>query len=808
MKLFAILVLAVLVVVTSSAAWAGELLSVLDEPPVCRQAGQPISLEAGYLEDPQKLLVASQVAEMAAGTFTPVGRDGWQPHFTHSAYWFRITLNNVGGPSCLRELIVGSPRLERVELYFQGPEGLEMWAAGSDIPLDEWPVKTRQPRFTLSIPEDSSQPVWVRVESKSLIAVDPELWPEAMLDNHIAAQQLLEGGVIGAALVVVLSGLLAALVYQSYLLAFSSVGLLCYLLVTLIANGYLFYLPELLPLSRTLVAMLTTIVFAMFFSFVYLLFRVNRLPVWVRALVATYVVCGAGILLWGVIGDFPESRHVFSQFRYGTYLLLPALVVVSLVCGVRLGFLAWFLAGIMLFQGVSVITRSLLAPSMYFGEDLFGVNSNLVMLALVVVAVLSLSRDGRRREISARRRLIAVQENSRKRLQQMVELRTAQLKRSLSARELMVARVGHDLRAPLAGIIHQAQSMEGSEEARYIERQARQQLMLLDDLILLSGKDLALSEQNLQAGFLYAFLDEIEDDASLYTEQRGNRFVAEISSQLPPLVQIDFKPLRRVLLNLLGNAAKYTRDGRVTLRVERLARERDLVHLRFEVTDTGVGVPRELRDRLTQPFLRGEQVASIEGYGIGLSVVEELLGKMHSRLEVYDNHPVGSVFAFNLATPVANESEVATVIEERNAREIDGEGCRVVVVDDVELTRAFIGEILGGYGFDVEAVPDGLKALEVLARSSVDLLITDQLMPDMDGWALLSEVRGRYPELPVMLYSSMPPSPVAKPYGAAFDATLLKPAPSDEFLVLVQRLCRRRRQPEAAGHSDSVSSSA
>lgn len=804
MKLLVVLWL----VMGTSLLQAGELLSVLDGPPVCERPDHDSSLEISVLEDPEQSLFAAEVARMQAGAFTPLGREGWRPHFSQSAYWLRLTLNNVNGRACQRLLTVGSPRLEEVEVYTQRGDTLDRQVAGSNVPLDEWTVRARQPRFVLNVPEDALYPVWVRVESESLIVLGMALWSDAALDQHMVSQHLEEGVVAGAALVVVISGLLAALIFRSYLLVASSLGLFGYLMITLVVNGYLFYLPELLPWSRFVVAVLTTIVFVLFYSYVYLLFRVNQFPDGVKLLVIGYLLIGAGLLVWGMVGDFSESRYLFNLFRYGTYLLLPFLLVLALVHEIRLGRLAWGLAAFMLFQGVSVMTRSLISPSLRYGEDLFEVSSSLMMLVLVVLTLVSLSRDSRRSELAAQNQLAEFQESSRKRLQQIVELRTAQLQKSLAARELMVARVSHDLRAPLVGIIHQAQTMGESVQGRYIERQARQQLGLLDDLILLSGKELAMTEKNLQAGFLYAFLDEIEVDGRMLAERNGNRFLTEVSSHLPPLVLVDFQPLRRVLLNLLGNAAKYTQDGIVTLKVERLGRDQDRVFVRFEVVDTGVGIPQELRANLTQPFRRGDRVKAADGFGIGLSVVEELLGQMFSHLEVYDNHPAGSVFGFELAVPVAEESDVATVMEEKNVREVDGEGFRVVVADDVELTRAFVGEILGGYGFDVEAVASGREALDVLSGATADLLVTDQLMPDMDGWALLDEVRKRYPQLPVLLYSSMPPSPVARLYGVAFDATLLKPAASDEFLAVVERLCHHKRPVPGVDQPGPVPSSA
>ncbi|MEE3157577.1 MAG: response regulator, partial [Pseudomonadota bacterium] len=208
------------------------------------------------------------------------------------------------------------------------------------------------------------------------------------------------------------------------------------------------------------------------------------------------------------------------------------------------------------------------------------------------------------------------------------------------------------------------------------------------------------------------------------------------------------------------------------------------------VRDSGVGFPAESSYQMVRAFQRGRNATGIDGVGLGLSIVVELLKQMGSELRIDSGPEGGSVFYFEVTLEEASEEEVDFVFRENHTSGVQGDGCSILLVDDVELTRVFLSELLLGYGFDVTAVASAEQALVELEQGWVDLLISDQLMPGVDGWELLRMVRSRFPDLPALLYSSTPPSPQPSQRDLAFDAALLKPASTDALLEHIQRLCR------------------
>jgi CheY-like chemotaxis protein len=294
----------------------------------------------------------------------------------------------------------------------------------------------------------------------------------------------------------------------------------------------------------------------------------------------------------------------------------------------------------------------------------------------------------------------------------------------------------------------------------------------------------------LAPGYLYGFLQEIADEAGFLAARQGNTFEAVLADDLPPLVEADFKRLRQVLMNLLANAAKFTRNGQIRFEVSAYpVTTPDTVELRFSVIDTGIGIDPQEFEQLLQPFRRGRNAQRYEGSGLGLSIVTQLLERMNSRLEPQSSGEGGSHFSFRLQLKCAEEHELENGIVDNHAAPFDGQGKHVLLVDDVEQNSEWLYDLLAGYGFDVSMAATGEDALACLAQQSVDLLISDQMMPGMDGWQLLRNVRERWGDLPVMLYSAVPPRrPEGYPQELAFDAVLLKPADSRELLAWVHTL--------------------
>ena len=214
-----------------------------------------------------------------------------------------------------------------------------------------------------------------------------------------------------------------------------------------------------------------------------------------------------------------------------------------------------------------------------------------------------------------------------------------------------------------------------------------------------------------------------------------------------------------MLLNLLGNAIKFTEKGEVVLLVSSEDSATDRITLLFEVKDTGIGIPRELQGKVFEAFEQVEMVRTRKygGTGLGLAISSQLVQLMGGRIWLESESNKGSVFSFTCAFkksdgPLSDKvfTEMATV-----------GGLLVLVVDDNETNRRILYEILTAWEMEVETADSGIAALEALARSKRDgriysLIIVDYMMPEMDGIELLRLIRrdDTYGDAPVIMLTS------------------------------------------------------
>ncbi|WP_430391804.1 two-component regulator propeller domain-containing protein [Dyella sp. 20L07] len=385
----------------------------------------------------------------------------------------------------------------------------------------------------------------------------------------------------------------------------------------------------------------------------------------------------------------------------------------------------------------------------------------------------------------------ALIEKSRQ-LEKTVDQRTAQLKTALHARNELLARISHDLRSPLSNIIECVNLWRigdtKHEYPRIIEQSVWQQIGLIDDLLEYAQDEHANAELEEVAGYLHAFLVEVAGQAGLMAERGSNRFVSRFDKNLPTLIKADFRRLRQVLMNLLANAAKFTRDGLVEFDVRMEQRDTSHVRLRFVVRDNGIGLGSDEIDSLIKPFVRGTNVEHREGSGLGLSIVTQWVNRMNSRLQAHQLTTGGSEFFFVVNFDIASESDTLSSLLNDDPMDhvIDGQDRVIVVVDDQLQNRDMLCDLLDSYGFSCVPASNGRDALNIIEERNPSLVITDQYMDGMDGWMLLSALRKTHPHVPVILCSASPPQrPSSYPSNLEFDATLLKPTSIRQLLQIV-----------------------
>ena len=308
------------------------------------------------------------------------------------------------------------------------------------------------------------------------------------------------------------------------------------------------------------------------------------------------------------------------------------------------------------------------------------------------------------------------------------------------AKSGFLASMSHELRTPLNGILGYAQLLQmepglAPKQQRglaTIESSGRHLLALINDILDLARIEAGRLELAPDAVNLRRVIDVVADTVRMVAQRKRIGFDVEFDGDLALTVQVDERRLSQVLLNLLGNAAKFTDRGSVTLRVRRQDVQGQGVRVTFEVEDTGVGMSPEELQRIFRPF---EQVGAAdrrsEGTGLGLAITDALVRQMGGTLSVRSQPGQGSVFSLELVLPVLQQAADATP-----AGKVTGyEGPRrsVLIADDVSESREFMVDLLRSLGFQTWEVADGLQAVIQAGAKRPDLVLMDNGMPTMTG---------------------------------------------------------------------------
>lgn len=322
------------------------------------------------------------------------------------------------------------------------------------------------------------------------------------------------------------------------------------------------------------------------------------------------------------------------------------------------------------------------------------------------------------------------------------------------AKSRYISAISHELRTPLNSILGYAQLM-GEDAAVPPHRQQAVAVIKRGGEHLLSLIEGTLDIAHIEAGKLTLharpmrfaeLMSELADMFELQAAEKGLAFRFEPSGTLPELVRADEKRVRQILINLLGNAIKFTAGGHVALRL-RYARE----FAAIEIEDTGPGMSPEDLSRIFEPFARGAVAGpSAPGAGLGLTIAKMLVDLMGGEMTVESTPGVGSLFRVRMFLPHVHEgagagrrASSAPAPAARVRRGYEGARRRVLVVDNEEADRELLSHVLAPLGFELRTAASGHDALDLIAAGWwPDAMFVDLAMPGIDGWETIRRSRG------------------------------------------------------------------
>jgi signal transduction histidine kinase/DNA-binding NarL/FixJ family response regulator len=362
-----------------------------------------------------------------------------------------------------------------------------------------------------------------------------------------------------------------------------------------------------------------------------------------------------------------------------------------------------------------------------------------------------------------------------------------------------LAILSHEVRTPLNGILGTVELLRrtvlSSKQKDYVEtlsHAGRALMTLLNDVLDLAKAEAGKLELTPAPVNPRRLLESMAQLMLARAREKGIAIECHVGDTVPETVLADEVRLRQILLNLISNAVKFTEKGRIDVALTQEGEHDGRHRLIWEVRDTGAGIPPDAMAHLFDRFVQvdSSMTRRHEGTGLGLAICKDLVEIMGGTIDAESSEGKGSRFSFTLDLEATDMPVVAEGVGDEHRLPTGWhEPSTILIVDDVEMNRDVLGELMSNEGFTVELASNGATALQRLEKDGIDAVVLDVFMPDLDGMTVARALRDRGDTLPIIgLTAAMDPELRTACRESGMDIVLTKPASLEELSVNIRQL--------------------